>query len=250
MNRMVNPEYYGLAGLAGLAIGRREPELVGASGPPVPDHGAEWAGRGSHRGERLVPGQRAEHGLRPAQQRPPAEGSADGHPHAQPNQDNPAGDEAGEEPAPLGRRRGIGPDQGRRAAPAANSRAPRATERQVAESAAVSPVAPHRIQPQPPGTRLTSTYPSRAQNTAPSAAMLAPATAGYAPLQTSTPAAHSTPPAAQVRCLHRCRGIRSARLMAVPSSRPRAARYSLPAPATARVAPQLTAQPAMTDAVT
>ena len=43
------------------------------------------------------------------------------------------------------------------AAPTANSRAPRATERQVTESAAVSAVAPHRIQPQPPGTRLTST---------------------------------------------------------------------------------------------
>ena len=136
------------------------------------------------------------------------------------------------------------------AVPAANSRAPRATERQVTESAAVSAVAPHRIQLQPPGTRLTSTYPSRAQNTAPRTAMLAPPTAGYAPRQTSTPAAHSTPPAAQVRCLHRCRGIRSARLMAVVSSRPRAARCSLPAPATARVAPQLTAKPAVTDAIT
>ena len=80
--------------------------------------------------------------------------------------------------------------------------------------------------------------------------MLAPPTAGYAPLQTSTPAAHSTLPAAQVRCRHRSRGIRSARLMAVVSSRPRAPRYSLPAPATARVAPQLTAQPAATDAMT
>ena len=161
----------------------------------------------AHRGERLVPGQRGEHGLRLAQQRPPAEGSARGHPHAQPNQGHPAGDEAGHEPAALDAAAASGRTRAS-AAPAANSRPPRATERQLTESPLA--VARHRIQPHPPGTRLMSTYPSRAQNTAPRTAMWARPAAGYAPLQTSTPAAHSTAPAAQLRCRHRCRGIRSA----------------------------------------
>ena len=80
--------------------------------------------------------------------------------------------------------------------------------------------------------------------------MPTPPSTGYAPLHTTAPVAHSTPPAASPVSLHWRRGIRSARLMAALSSRPRTPRYSLPAPATTRTAPQLTAHPAMIDAVT
>ena len=80
--------------------------------------------------------------------------------------------------------------------------------------------------------------------------MLAPPSTGYAPLHTSTPVTHSTPPAASPNSLHWRRGIRSARLMAVISSRFRVPRYSLLAPATTRTAPQLTAHPEMTDSMT
>ncbi len=80
--------------------------------------------------------------------------------------------------------------------------------------------------------------------------MPAPPSTGYAPLHTSTPVTHSTPPAASPVSLHWRRGIRSARLMAVISSRFRMPRYSLFAPATTRTAPQLKAHPEMIDAMT
>ena len=93
-------------------------------------------------------------------------------------------------------------------------------------------------------------YPSRTQNTLASAAMPAPPRAGCVRLHTSRPVAHSRPPAASSARLHLRRGIRSTRLMAVPPSRSRAPRYSLPAPATTRTAPQLTTQPATIDDAT
>lgn len=136
------------------------------------------------------------------------------------------------------------------ATPAPSSIAPRAIARQVGASAAVSVAARHLIHPQPPGTCLTSTYASRAQNTAPRAARLAPPSAGYAPLHTTAPVTPSVPPAASPNSLHCRRGIRSARLMAVMSSSPCMPRYSLLAPATARTAPQLAAHPAITDPMT
>ena len=136
------------------------------------------------------------------------------------------------------------------ATPALSSIALRAMARQAGASAAVSAAARHLIHPQPPGTCLTSTYASRAQNTAPRAARLAPPSTGYAPLHTTAPTTHSMPPAVSPSSLHCRRGIRSARLMAVMSSSPRMPRYSLLAPATPRNAPQLTAYPEMTDPMT
>ena len=126
----------------------------------------------------------------------------------------------------------------------------RASARQVSASAPVSVAARHLMHPQVPGTCANTTYPSTAQNTAPRAARLTPPSTGYAPLHTSAPATHSTPPAVRPNSLHCRDGIRSARLMAVKSSNPRMPRYNLLVPATTRTAPQLAAHPAMAEPIT
>ena len=136
------------------------------------------------------------------------------------------------------------------ATPTPSSNPLRAIARHVGASAAVSVAVRHLIHPQPPGTRLTRTYASRAQNTAPRAVRLAPLRTGCTPLHTTAPTTHSMPPVVSPNSRHCRRGIRSARLMAVMSSSPLIPRYSLLVPAKAITAPQLTAHPEMTDSMT
>src|SRR5208283_592816 len=133
--------------------------------------------------------------------------------------------------------------------PAPSSIPLRTIGRQVAGSGAVSGAGRHLIHPQSPGIRLTRTYPSKTQNTAPNAARPAPPSIGDAPLHTSTPTASSGAPTVSSARLHRRRDIRSARLMALAPSTPRAPRYSLLTPATMRTTPQLTIHPVTIDEV-
>ena len=78
----------------------------------------------------------------------------------------------------------------------------RAMGRQVIASAEVVDGLRHLMHPQPPGRCLTRTMASKAQNTAPSAAKVAPPTTGYAPLHTTAPVTHSATPAASKNSRH------------------------------------------------
>ena len=241
--RVAHPEYHSLT----LPSRRRKPEFVSTSCPAVPGHGPEGADRGGHRREHLMPSQHAQRGAHPAQQRPPADRGAHGHAHAQHQQNSSPGEHSATEPGPVMcaprpcRGNHIN-DAGGEEDGAADQRPPGRRFR-----GAVSGAGRHLIHPQSPGTRLTRTYPCSTQNTAPNEAGPAPPSTGAAPLHTSTPIANSTAPTASSARLHRFRGIRSARRIAVAPSTPGAPQYSLLAPATTRTTPQLTTNPAAID---
>ena len=245
--RVAHPEYHSLSAWLGR---RRKPELVGASCPAVPGHGPERAGRGGHRGKHLVPGQDAKLSPHPAPRRPPADGGAHGHVRAQQHQGDSPGEHSASEPGQIRRARWYLPGPPRQRCPRqpASRRGP-SPARWQAPTPFRAP-GRHLIHPQSPGIRLTRTYPSRTQNTTPNEARPTPPSTCDARLHTSTPIASSAAPTASSARLHWCRGIRSARLMAVAPSAPRAPRYSLLAPATTRTAPQLTTSPATKDDVT
>src|SRR5580704_6580973 len=201
-----------------------------AANTPCPASARSVARAGSQSGRRQtgVRGRRLR--LSPVMTTPPAS--------------RPAPNQAGRNPPAPGCRTAA-------ATPAASRTAPRAISRQDTGCALATADGRHSMQPHPPVSRLTLAYPSSTQNAAPSPAMTPPPTAaaaacpgsGDAPAHTATPVATSKTPAACSTRRQRGRDIRSARRMAVSPSKPRAARYTLLAPATMSSTPQLAANP-------